>query len=221
MPKALIPINNRPLIHWVLRGLLVPEIEEILLVVGYRRKQIMHVLGCTFEGKPINYVVQKQQLGTAHAIMVAESHVRGSPFLVVNGDVVFSRRCVERIVQVPEGDVVIGAASSSQPERFGALELDRGKVMRVREKDERLKGKHAMVCVGIYRFSPALFDVLSHVRRNKKRKELELTDAINMLAKCGTDIRMVECTNYLHVGTLEELEYARKKLAESPNGLLP
>ncbi|MDD1747358.1 MAG: nucleotidyltransferase family protein, partial [Methanomassiliicoccales archaeon] len=68
-PKVMIPVANKPILHFVVKALVDSGVKDIVLVVGYKRERIMSYFG---DGKAfganIHYVVQEKQLGTAHAL---------------------------------------------------------------------------------------------------------------------------------------------------------
>ena len=82
-PKALLPVANRPIIEYVIEALLKNGIRDIVVVVGYRKEQVIRSLNEV--NVPITIVVQNKQLGTAHALNCAKSHITGD-FLLLPGD---------------------------------------------------------------------------------------------------------------------------------------
>ncbi|MCL5436004.1 MAG: NTP transferase domain-containing protein, partial [Patescibacteria group bacterium] len=66
-PKPLLTIENRTLLEHNLLAL-PKEIDEVVLVVGYLKDQVMAAVGQEFLGKKIRYVVQEELLGTGHAL---------------------------------------------------------------------------------------------------------------------------------------------------------
>ena len=74
-PKALIPVANRPIIEYVINAVVKNGIRDIIVVVGYRKEQVIRYLNGL--ETPVEVVVQDKQLGTAHALKCAEP--RGSP----------------------------------------------------------------------------------------------------------------------------------------------
>ena len=67
-PKPLLKIANRPILEHqlsALRGL----VDEVLVIVNYRKEQITERFGNAFDGIPLRYVEQREQLGTGHAIL--------------------------------------------------------------------------------------------------------------------------------------------------------
>ena len=43
-PKALIPVANRPIIEYTIQALLANGVREIIVVVGYRKEQVIRYL---------------------------------------------------------------------------------------------------------------------------------------------------------------------------------
>ncbi|MDD1675829.1 MAG: nucleotidyltransferase family protein, partial [Methanomicrobiales archaeon] len=72
-PKAMIPVANVPIIGHVINSLVENGIRSIIVVVGYRKEQVMSYLNTI--DTPIQVVVQEKQLGTAHALQCAEQKI--------------------------------------------------------------------------------------------------------------------------------------------------
>ncbi|MDD1757573.1 MAG: nucleotidyltransferase family protein, partial [Methanotrichaceae archaeon] len=84
--KVMLPIGNRPFMEHAILALAASGVKDILIVVGYQKEKIMdHFENGIKFGVNINYIEQKELLGTAHALSKAEPYI-DSDFLVVNGD---------------------------------------------------------------------------------------------------------------------------------------
>ena len=68
MPKVMLPIANKPILEYVFDALKKAGINDIILVVGYKKECIMECFK-DYEGLNISYVFQDKQLGTAHALL--------------------------------------------------------------------------------------------------------------------------------------------------------
>ncbi len=86
-PKPLIEVANKPVLEHNLDKML-GLIDEAIIIVGYKKDQIMSRLGERYHSIKVTYVVQEETLGTGHALMLAEQHVKDK-FLVINGDDLF------------------------------------------------------------------------------------------------------------------------------------
>ncbi len=81
-PKAMLTIASKPILAYVIEALVENGIRNIVLVVGYRKDQIYDYMGSGERfGVEITYVTQKEQLGTAHALLQARD-VAEKEFLV-------------------------------------------------------------------------------------------------------------------------------------------
>src|SRR5659263_90973 len=84
--KVMLPVANKPILEYVIRALSKNDIKEIIIVVGYKKERIRDHFGNGNNfGMNISYIDHDAQLGTAHAIKLAEPLV-GEKFMVLNGD---------------------------------------------------------------------------------------------------------------------------------------
>ena len=91
LPKVMQPACGRPLLQTVLEQVDFIAPEDIYIVVGYRKEKVTEYFGSRY-----NYVEQKEQLGTGHAVMVCEPYLRDyrGTVLVTFGDMPLFRRNV-------------------------------------------------------------------------------------------------------------------------------
>lgn len=163
-PKALIPVANRPIITYVIDALIQNGIREIIVVVGYRKEQVTRYLNSL--KVPVTVVVQDKQLGTAHALLCAQSKIKGD-FLVLPGDNYIDAGSVAKIKNAHN---VMLVHEHPNPSNYGVVKLTDGYVTHIVEKPERAPG--FMVSTGIYSLSPSFFQ---YVRENN------ITDAISCM----------------------------------------
>src|SRR6056297_1366141 len=102
-PKPMLPAANRPIIEYVFDALVDAGIEELHVVVGYKRDRVQGHVGSTYRGVPVTYHTQEKQLGSAHAALQARDAL-DDDFLVVNGD------------QVIQGDLVTDVMAAHDTE---------------------------------------------------------------------------------------------------------
>src|SRR3989338_11252442 len=84
-PKPLLAINGKPLIEHVIENL-PKEIDELVVVIGYKGEQIKDFLGKKFHGLKVKYVWQKEKLGTGHALRLCREHLGSDNFLMLFAD---------------------------------------------------------------------------------------------------------------------------------------
>jgi len=114
IPKPLIKVGHKPIIVHILEAL--PDsIDQIIIIVSYRAGQIKEYLGDSWNQISITYVEQNPLNGTGSGIHLIKDRTN-KPFLVVNGDDLYSKDDLTRLSKHPLAMLVsetIGPAPSS------------------------------------------------------------------------------------------------------------
>ncbi|WP_268105473.1 sugar phosphate nucleotidyltransferase [Natronomonas gomsonensis] len=76
-PKGLVAVASEPLLAHVFATLRESGVDELIVVVGYRKAQIIEYFGDTYRGLPITYVHQREPHGLGHAVLQAAPYVDG------------------------------------------------------------------------------------------------------------------------------------------------
>lgn len=177
-PKVMLTIGNRPILAHVIEHISNAGIDELILVVGYHGDTIIDYFkdGAKF-GLKIEYVIQEERLGTAHAIGTAGSLI-DERFLVLNGDVMVTSNQIKALLSHDEA-VVMAAQQVDNPSQYGVLEINNDHVVRVHEKPD--KPPTNLVNAGIYLFDPDVFKAIDSTPISP-RNEYEITSTImNMI----------------------------------------
>lgn len=173
-PKALLPVANRPIIEYVIDALLKNGIRDIVVVVGYRKEQVIRFLNDL--DVPVTVVVQNKQLGTAHALNCAKSHITGD-FLLLPGDNYIDPPSIGRIKEIRNAMLV---KEHPNPSNFGVVLLKDGFVSRIIEKPEH--SPSFMVSTGIFSLTQDFFSCISGN---------DMTDAVTSMLASGKQLRAV------------------------------
>ncbi len=177
-PKVMLPVANRPILEHIIISARDAGIDEFVCVVGYMDDVVRDYFGDGSRlGVRIDYVGQKEQLGTAHAIEMASRSV-GARFLVLNGDAIVTPPDLRSLIERKE-DIVLATKELENPAGYGVVKVDGGRVARLIEKPDHAAGN--LVNAGIYLFSGAIFDAIKETGESV-RGEYEITDSINALA---------------------------------------
>ena len=185
MPKSLVPVANRWLITYAIDVLKLAGLNEIGVVVNSMESSIVTLLGdgsCL--GVNIEYIVQEQQRGLAHAIGLCQDFVGEDPFTVFLGDNIFQDQMTDLLMKFARSDAeaTIVLAEVPDPTRFGIAQIDRGRITRVIEKPQKPPSNLAIA--GVYLFRSTIFDAIGRIKPSG-RNELEITDAIQVLISDG------------------------------------
>jgi len=194
-PKPVIPLAGFSLAHYHLSLLSSLGVDEAAVVVGFGEEKVKAALGDGRElGLKITYLRQDRQLGTAHALMVAEQWLEGSePFLLIYSDVYLPPSTPKALLSAVEeegAEAAVAVASVGRPWEFGVVEADpRGRLRRIVEKPRRGEEPSNLVIAGAFAFRRSIFGELRNTKPSP-RGELELTDSITALAS-RSDVLLV------------------------------
>jgi NDP-sugar pyrophosphorylase family protein len=161
-PKPIVPIFNRPFLHYQLDLLKrVPEIDEVILSLNYQPRRIEEVFGDGSDaGIKIRYVVEPVPLGTAGAIKYAGEQLTES-VVVFNGDVLtqIDLAAVIGLHRQRQARATIVLTPVDNPTAYGLVETDRdGNITRFLEKPSPDEITTNNINAGIYVLEPATFD---------------------------------------------------------------
>jgi dTDP-glucose pyrophosphorylase len=207
MPKHLIEVAGKPFLYHVLKNLKDAGLENIGMVVGYKKEMVENFL--KKYGIRVKLIDQKEQLGTGHAVLSAEKWIGDENFIVLMGDGLYSPKDLKSINKNDEYCYIAGIESET-PEKFGVLVEKSDLLIRIAEKPKEFAGN--LVNTGLYKFTPDIFQALKAVRTSE-RGEIELTDAVSKLAE-KAKVRVVRIKDYwLELGSLKDISKISRFLA--------
>jgi glucose-1-phosphate thymidylyltransferase len=191
MPKPLVPVANKALIEYSIDILKGSGYGPIGIVVNDMDSPIVKQLGDGRSlGVKLEYIVQIEQLGLAHAVSLARPFVGDAPFCMFLGDNVFQDKMETLLKTFEDSDAEAAVALGEvpDPERFGIAELSENydRIERVVEKPKNPPSNLAIS--GVYLFRSSIFEAIANIKPSW-RNELEITDAIQWLISQGHKVR--------------------------------
>ncbi|WP_132057788.1 sugar phosphate nucleotidyltransferase [Halorussus amylolyticus] len=190
-PKPMLPAADRPILEHVFDALIGAGIERLHVVVGYKRDRVQDHFGPTYRNVPIDYVVQKKQLGSGHALLGArESVADDEGFLVVNGDQIIEQKMVEDILDAFEDDgasTMLAVTERADVSHYGAVVTEGDRVTDLVEKPDT--DEYRLLNAGVYAFDASIFDAVEETPR--VQGELALTDTLVRLIDRDSTVRGV------------------------------
>ncbi|WP_101294250.1 sugar phosphate nucleotidyltransferase [Halegenticoccus soli] len=187
-PKPMLPAANRPILEYVFDALIDAGVEDLHLVVGYKRDRVQNHFGAAYRDRPITYHVQGKQLGSGHALLQA-SHALDADFLVVNGDQIVREETVTAVreAHTVEDVATLAVIESEEAPNYGAVKLDGDRVVEFTEKPR--SDSYRLLNAGVYVFAPSFFVEVESTPR--QHGELSLSDSIAQLVENGSPVRGV------------------------------
>ncbi|MCH5373596.1 MAG: NTP transferase domain-containing protein [Planctomycetes bacterium] len=221
-PKVLCEALGRPLVDYVLDTLQQSGVQRTLVVIGYRSEQVRAALA----GRGgVEFVEQKQQLGTGHAVQVCREQLVGhdGPVLVVTGDSpLIQATSVRRLLDEYESGrpaCILGTLHKADPRGLGRIVRDESGRFTgiVEEKDASDQQRRITeVNMSVYVFhGPDLLQALQRLGTDNRQGEYYLTDCPGILKAEGKDVRalpVLQPCEALSVNTLDELQIVEEEL---------
>ena len=213
--KQLVPVANKPVLFYGIEAIAAAGIKDIGIVVGDTRDEIRTAVGDGSRWNvDVTYIPQDAPRGLAHAVGISQPFIGDSPFVMYLGDNLLNKGLRPFVEQfwndTPAAQILL--AKVPDPQRFGVAELHNNNVVRLVEKPKEPKSDLALV--GVYLFSPVVFDSVARIKPSF-RNELEITDAIQDLIDRGFVVRpQIVDGWWKDTGKLEDMLEANRLILE-------
>jgi len=182
MSKGMLPVANTPIIGRVIEALASCDVRDIIVVVGYQKEKVMNYLGDGKDhGVKIEYVHQKFQLGTAHALLQVKDKAQGR-FIVLPGDSIIEPSGIQDLLSTPDGEWGLLAATSANSSKYGNVEVKNDRLVRIHEKpkvteDLVSSGAPSIFALALWEYSdpygPSLINTGSYIFDDSIFQQLE------------------------------------------------
>lgn len=188
LPKVLHQLGGRTLVERVLDSCRLIHPERQLAIIGYQAD----VIRAKFQHRnDLEFVEQREQLGTGHAIQQLLPHLEGyqGDLLVLNGDAPLLRpETLEQLVNLHRNQgnrATLLTAHLPNPKGYGRVFCDGNnqvtQIVEDRDCNDAQRKNHR-INGGIYCFHwPTLAEVLPQLKPNNDQQEYYLTDVVQLL----------------------------------------
>ncbi|MFA5022203.1 MAG: sugar phosphate nucleotidyltransferase [Patescibacteria group bacterium] len=165
MPKAMIPVNNRPVLDYIIESLRRYDVRELIISIGHQGNKIKQYFGDGSKwGVKITYLEQgKLEIGTAAPLLQAKKLIGDQPFLVYYGDVLATIDLNDMVdFHLSNGALATMALTSvNRSADWGVVRVQGSHVYSFLEKPDQRKNLSNVINAGIYLFEPAIFNYLT------------------------------------------------------------
>jgi len=194
LPKVLLPFHGRPMVQWVVESAEASGIQRVIVVVGHKGDLVIEALN----GYAVEFVWQREQLGTGHAVMQALDLImsHGGPLLVLLGDVPGLRpKTIQELVAMHitrNASATILTAELADPSGYGRIVRGPNDtvtaIVEDRDASDKIKSIKE-INTGLICFStPHLIKTLGELRRDNSQGEYYLTDCVKLLVDGGLGV---------------------------------
>ncbi|MBF0179746.1 MAG: glucose-1-phosphate thymidylyltransferase RfbA [Magnetococcales bacterium] len=190
--KQLLPVYDKPMIHYGLSTLMLAGIRQVLIISTPRDlPRFEELLGDGSRlGMRLAYAAQAEPRGLAEAFLIGAEFVAGDPVALILGDNIFFGADLPRKLRAHAGlrrGACVFAYAVRDPCRYGVVEIDAaGRAVSLEEKP--LKPKSNLAVTGLYFYDDRVVDLARSIRPSA-RGELEITDLNRLYLEMG-DLRV-------------------------------
>ncbi|RQW02870.1 glucose-1-phosphate thymidylyltransferase, partial [candidate division KSB1 bacterium] len=194
--KHLLPIANKPILHYALEKMADAGISEVGILTNQEGREVRSALGSGDRwGLHITYIPQEAPLGLAHVVKISQQFIGDDPFIFYLGDnmVVGGLHKFIDAFEKEGSNCHLTLSRVKDPERFGVPELRDNRIVSIEEKPNKPKSEFAVT--GIYLYDATIFEAVNNIQPSP-RGELEISDAHQYLLDHGYSISYSEITGW-------------------------
>jgi glucose-1-phosphate thymidylyltransferase len=217
--KHLIPVANKPILHYAIEAVAEAGIKEIGIVINADSEDVPKAIGNGKNwGVKIQYIPQDAPLGLAHVIKISEKFIKNESFIFYLGDNMVVGG-IQKFIDRFNSDGCnchLTLAKVPDPSRFGVPELKGNQIIKIEEKPRVPKSDYAVA--GIYLYDHSIFEAVNSISPSS-RGELEISDAHQYLLDHGYKITYSEITGWWKdTGKPEDLLEANRLVLSNLDG---
>ena len=221
--KVLHKVNGVPMIRRVVDVLENIGNRKNVFILGHKKEDVLVEMG------DVDFVTQREQLGTGHAILIAKDKIReyGEDVLITCGDTPLLKeetlRNLKDAFDKKKLDCIVLSCKVKNPFGYGRIVKENGKISNIveeKEADENEK-KIDEINTGVYIFkNKSLLYAIEKIDNNNSKGEYYLTDAIKILTSEGYNVDSFQIEDedeILGVNSKVQLAQAEKILRNRKN----
>lgn len=194
--KHLLPIANKPILHYPLEIVAQAGIKKVGIVTDREGTEVKKAIGDGSQwGLEITYIPQEAPLGLAHVVKISQDFIGDEPFVFYLGDnmVVGGIGRFMKAFEKAESNCHLTLSKVKDPERFGVPEIQDKRIVGIEEKPSVPKSEFAVA--GIYIYDKNIFEAVNNIKPSA-RGELEISDAHQYLLDHGFKVTFSEITGW-------------------------
>ncbi len=225
LPKVLQPLSGRPMLSYLFDTISRLRPGRVSVVIGHQAGRVRS----TFRGEKVRWILQKRQLGTAHATLTAlarEKNLRGRLFILYGDVPLLSLATLKKMQEVflaEKPSLLLLTTFLDDPKGYGRIIRNgTGRIARIIEEREATpeEAKIQEVNSGIYLANAEeILAPLQEITRSRRGKEYYLTDLVEQLLRGGKKVVSLSTApeGCLGINSPEELADAEGLLRRQRN----
>jgi NDP-sugar pyrophosphorylase family protein len=217
--KSMLTFKGRHLIEYSLETARLSEVDEIIIVVGYRAADIVNKFGIQYANIKVRYVIQEEQKGLVNALEYARDALDGDDFILLLADEIMIHPNPQEMIETFKKEnlfVMCGVTRVKDRSQISKTytvisnEAD-NRIYRLIEKPRN--PFNDIMGTGNCIFKNEIFDYIPYTPINYVRKEKELPDLIQCSIDDGNSVKLFFINaQYVNINTPEDISIAEKSI---------
>jgi glucose-1-phosphate thymidylyltransferase len=215
-PKSLVRVAGKPILGHLVDRIRSLPMEELILIIDpdeSKEASIREFLDATAPA-PVRYVRQAELKGPAHAIFLARQYIDQDVLIIFN-DTLFDADL--SLIKTHRGDGMIWVREVDDPRRFGLVELEGDRIVRLVEKPEVPSSNLAMIGMYYLKDGPGLMQHIERVMQEGRtvKGEFYLPDPLQLMLDEDYHLEAAQVQGWYDCGTIEALLDTNRVLLEN------
>ena len=216
-PKSMLPVGNKPLISYHLDKLIEKNINDVYIVVGYKKEVLINYVTMMYSNKlNVRFVEQKELLGLGHALKTAVDEINENEFdslFIMLGDIIVQDDSIFSMIESNTSFVAYKEVTDYS--RWCLLEMDNDNIITgfLDKPDEEPDEKNAVI--GIYYFNN--FNIFKLALNNiiekniRIKNEFQISSAmLEYIYQYNQQLIGLKCIEWFDFGEIETYNESKK-----------
>ncbi|KKK62119.1 hypothetical protein LCGC14_3007520 [marine sediment metagenome] len=211
--KPMLPICNKPLLALLAERMDEIGMKSIIIIDSPSNfnfiKNYFKIHPLT-RNTPITYAIQKEALGTAHALLQAKDYIKCEFIFAMAGDNYFSSETIFNLINhhlqdVPEVTIALKKVTSKEIITLSSVLINKRRlIQKIVEKPSKDEILSLLAATSAYTFDSSFFNILSEIPISI-RGEYEIPTAFEVILKKNGSIKGIETPDWDHISTPDDL----------------
>lgn len=218
VPKCLLKVGGKLILEVIIDNVLANDIEELVIVTGYREEKIRLFVSSRYPGTRVRYIHNSRYANTnnIYSLWLSKEAVVGDELLLLDSDIVFEQDIIGKLLSSGYENCLALKKHHVHDEEIKVKTDPQGRVLEI-GKEVNLR-EAIGESIGIERFGVKLLDRLFQILDRKILVEGKVNQfyeaAFQELIETGEEIFVVDATDYIciEVDTATDLETADRML---------
>jgi D-glycero-alpha-D-manno-heptose 1-phosphate guanylyltransferase len=209
LPKCMAPVNGKPFLSYIIDYYSAQGIQKFIFSLGYKHEVISAWIKEKYPSLAVEYVIEREPLGTGGAIQLAVEKVHEKNVLILNGDTFFQVdvQALAAFHLKNASACTLSLKPMKNFERYGVVETDEeGQIQNFKEKKQYAEG---LINGGVY--------LLNTGRFRQQKRPVIFSFEKDYLERSFSSMHMygfVQSGYFIDIGIPEDLERAQLEIKE-------